>query len=378
VEFNFEKTTTPVPRLKRRSLKAKTAGLTPAKPPVAARDLENEATPLTGEKAARAIAPAPETVETFKVVPSAVPRTTQVAPPRTAAPVNGTAASRPASSSSTAAAASTAPAQKSAATAPAAATGQKVNIALTSPPKTTLSSPAASSAKPSPHGTRPATLYYTSPPRKEASDSMKTTPSASPNGTATTSSTSNASASRPASSASTAAASTTRPAPTAAATRPANSSFDYRANVERQSREQKSVGNILAYFVYGLVAVFILGAILAGYGAYTINKQLHDQSTSISSLDDKYTEKVNLLTTELASTQDQLTQSQAQVTRQQELLTKQEEEIGQLRAALAASNAASAEAIHAEARIRAQEAAVLRARIRDLEYRTSTQTFSRP
>ena len=38
----------------------------------------------------------------------------------------------------------------------------------------------------------------------------------------------------------------------------------------------------------------------------------------------------------------------------------------------------SGEAIHAEARTRAQEAAVLRARIRDLEYKTTTETLSRP
>jgi hypothetical protein len=390
IEFNFDKPAPDSPRLKRRSLKGKSSGLKPATPPVTARDLENEAPPLTAEQAAGLASPLPDTKEAPKLVPQSQPRPIPVAPPRTTPVVAGTAAPKPANGlTSTAASTTTAPVQKPVPAAPS-STGQKVAITLTSPQKVTTPAAAgnttAAKAATSPHGTRPATLYYTNAtpqPRKEAPESMKPNINASPSGATTTSSTSHASATRPAGTASTAsttAASATRPAGTAAspASRAAASSFDYRANVERQSREQKSVGNILAYFVYGLIAVFVLGAILAGYGAYTINKQLHDESTSISSLDAKYTQKVDLLTTELSSTQDQLTQTQAQLTRQQDLLTKQEEEISQLRTAISAASSASADAIHAEARARAQEAAALRARIRDLEYRTSTQTFTRP
>ncbi len=285
------------------------------------------------------------------------------------------------------------------------ATGLKVNIALNAQQKPTVSArPAGSSA--SPHGTRPATLYYTSQPKKEASNSMKPTNNASPSAAAPTSSASSASTARPAQAANTsasaarpvastgptnAAASTARPVNTPGAanvtssatrpttvnstpaSRPASANFDYRANVERQSREQKSVGNILAYVVYGIGFFFLISVVLASYGAYTINRQLHDQATSISSLDDKYAGKVADLGKQLATTQDNLNVAQAQINRAQDLINKQEDEINQLHAALAAASSANSDAVHAEVRARAQEAASLRARIRDLEYRMSMQ-----
>jgi uncharacterized coiled-coil protein SlyX len=405
IEFNFDKPGSEVSRLKRRSLKGKTPGLKPANAPAAARELEREAPPLTADEAARPAAPVPDTKETSKIQ-AEPPRSTPVAPPRTTPAASATApaaikeepAQRPASTASIptpTATNATAPAQKTS-PAPAAtsgASGQKVNIALTSQHKATVATVAvlaASDAK-SPHGTRPATLYYTSQPKKEALNSMKPTTSASPASTATTSSTSAASASRPVSNASSASAasaarpvnntgatasSATRPAASAAtsATRPAATNFDYRSNVERQSREQKSVGSILAYFVYGLVAVFIIGASLAGYGAYTINQQLHDQSTSLSSLDSKYDGKVAALNKELAATQDTLAQAQAQISREQDVINKEQEQLNQLVTQLN-DNAA---ALKSERSARQSEAASLRARIRDLEYKTSVQNLSHP
>jgi hypothetical protein len=173
--------------------------------------------------------------------------------------------------------------------------------------------------------------------------------------------------------------SATRPAAAAGAStaRAAATNVDYRANVERQSREQKSVGSLLSYFVYGLIAVFLLGAGLATYGAVIIFDKLHDQSTSLADLDARYAAKVDGLNKQIASTQDTLTQAQAQIGRQQDLLGKQEEEINQLRTAINAASSASAEAIRAEAKTRAQEDAAMRARVRDLESKT-TDSFTRP
>jgi hypothetical protein len=371
-ELNLETAPPARPRIKRRSLKAKAPGLQPANAPAAARELEQEAPPLSADQATRAALPVPDGRPTARIVTAPPPRTTPAAPPRTTPAVSAAMpaqASRPATTSASGAGVA---ASKPVSTGP---SGQKVNIALTAPQKASVTSPSTS-----PHGTRPATLYY-STPRKEATPSMKPHTNASPSpATSTSSAGSSASAARPATSAATAAAanpSATRPAASApaAASRPAATNFDYRTNVERQSREQKSVGNILAYFVYGLAILFLLTACLAGYGAYTINKQLRDESTSISGLDDKYAAKVAELNKEIATTQDTLIQAQATIGRQQELLNKQEEEIGQLRTAINAASSASAEAIQHEAHARAQDTAALRARVRDLENKTTFQHY---
>ncbi|HEX4140599.1 MAG TPA: hypothetical protein VHY09_09650, partial [Candidatus Methylacidiphilales bacterium] len=335
------------------------------------RDLEKEAPPLTAEEVAK---------------PDAPPRSTPVAPPRTtpAVPAN-TAASSANSATVAQKAANTAGIKTTAATGVTpSATGQKVNIDLNAQHKATVSAPAAN-ASTSPHPTRPATLYYTSQPKKEATDSMKTTPTAGSAATPTSSSSAarpanaanaSAAATRPAAATTANSAATARPSTlnSTTASRPTGGGFDYRANVERQSREQKSVGSILSYFVYGLIAVFVIGAGLATYGSVVIFGQLHDHATSISGLDAKYAQKDADLTKTVLTMQDTLSQANATIARQQDLLSKQEEEINQLRTAINTASSASADAIHAESRARAQEAANLRARIRDLEYKTSIQT----
>ena len=405
IEFNFEKPGSEIPRIKRRSLKSKTPGLQAATPSPAARELESEAPPLSAEQAAKPSEPA---AGTAPVRSEPAPKTAPVAPPKTTPtaaaqrPVNATTSVASSSGQKSAIAEGDKPSTANGNGVTPVASGQKVNIALTSHQKATAAVLAASEAR-SPHGTRPATLYYTSQPKKEAASSMK------PNSTATSATTpvssSSASATRPASAATstttaaarpaTAATSATRPATTAsataarpataaatptAATRPSGGGFDYRANVERQSREQKSVGSIISYVVYGLIAVFVIGAGLATYGTVVIFDRLHDHATSISSLDDKYAQKDAELTKAIVTTQETLAQAKATIAQQQDLLNKQEEEISQLHAAINTASSASADAIHAEARARANEAAALKARIRDLEYKTSIQngTSARP
>ena len=216
----------------------------------------------------------------------------------------------------------------------------------------------------SPHGTRPATLYYSSQPRKETeapSSPMKSIPTVT-------------SASSP--SASTAQTSSPRPT-TASTSRPA-STVDYRANVERQSREQKSVGNILAYVVYALIAFFVISAGLAGYGAKVIFDRLHDQSATVSDLDARYSAANKDLNAKLAATQDTLTAAQAQIARQQDLIVQQQQDINKqqqdINKLISATND-NTSALRTERATRAQEAANLRGRIRDLEERPSTQKY---
>jgi hypothetical protein len=133
--------------------------------------------------------------------------------------------------------------------------------------------------------------------------------------------------------------------------------------VERQSREQKSVGNILTYAVYALIGFFVLGAALAGYGTKVIFDRLHDQSQTVSDLDARYATANKDLNAKLATTQDTLTQAQAQIARQQDLILKQQEELNRL---IAATND-NANALKAEKQARTQETAALRGRVRDLE-----------
>ncbi len=362
-EFNFAKPTEENPRIKRRSLKPKPGGLIkPSSPtPSAARELEREAPPLSPQQ----VEAKAQVVEAAKVKAASSP----VAPPRT------TPAMAPAATTSQPVAASTVP---KTVTAPAPTISQATSlsaVAKTTPaPESTTTSAATSSPAPtsttspsirstatpttSPHGTRPATLYYSSSqPRKDTeAPPMKTIPTASP-----------ASSS---SSATAVATTTVRPTPTSSTARPA-STVDYRANVERQSREQKSVGSILSYVVYGLIAFFVISAGLAIYGADVIFKQLHDQSLTVSDLDARYAAADKDLNAKLASTQDTLTAAQAQIARQQDVILHQQEDINKLIAA----TTDNANAVKAEKAARAQETANLRARVRDLEERPTTQKY---
>jgi hypothetical protein len=324
-EFNFAKPAAENPRIRRRSLKTKPGSL--LKPitgtPPAARDLEREAPPLSAEQVVK---PPSQKVEEVKVAPVAKIAEPAPAPPKVTPSVTSTSSFSPASSSTTPKATAT--------------------------PATSTSGPASS-----PHGTRPATLYYSSNPRKdkEATLPMKTIPTASP------ASSSSASATTLPSSVARAATSSPRPA----------STVDYRANVERQSREQKSVGNLLTYVVYALIGFFVISAGLAAYGADVIFKQIHDQSVTVSDLDARYAAATKDLNAKLATTQDTLSQADAQIARQQDLILKQQEELNRLIAA----TSDNASALKTEKQARVQEAASLRERVRDLEYRTSTLKY---
>lgn len=298
-EFEFAQSAPSSPRIKKRSLKAKKA----------AEDLPQEAPPHSATEARPEYKPTPEQ-DADAEINSAV-KITEPAPSRTY--------TRPATSS-------------------------------TSRPTTSTSTPSTS-----PHGTRPATLYYSTGVRKDKEEPspMKSTPTAT---TAPSSSTTPLS-------------STT--ARSTAATRPATIS-DYRTNAERQSREQKSVGNLLSYVVYGLVAMFVIGALLAGYGTYVLSEQIKGQNVTIGGLQSHFEAENKDLTVKLAATIDALSQSQAQISRQQQLIVQQQDTINKL---ISTTNDNSS-VIRQERQVRAQETAAIRARLKDLEYSgTSTRKY---
>ena len=362
-EFNFAKAEAPTPRIRRRSLKSKPGALikNASGTPPAARELEREAPPLSAEQAAqsRAVSVA---AASDAILPDVEPvkEKAKEAAPRTAETVSPVKPRQ--TSESPAQEVKTNGASKVAETVsvppkvtPTVAKAPSEPAQTTPAAKTASAATPASTSATSPHGTRPATLYYSSTTRKEEAPApMKTIP------TASTTSSSSASSTTPAStSVARATTSPSRPSPT----------VDYRANIERQSREQKSVGNILSYVVYALIAFFVISAGLAAYGADVIFKQLHDQSVTVSDLDARYAAANKDLNAKLASTQDTLTQAQAQIARQQDVIVKQQEELNRL----IATTTETDNSLKQERQARAQETANLRARVRDLENRATYQ-----
>jgi cell division protein FtsB len=188
-------------------------------------------------------------------------------------------------------------------------------------------------------------------------------------------------ASRPASStaASGATAGATRAVSTTVAgpsstSRPANVS-DYRSNIERQSREQKSVGGILNIIVYALIALFVCGGLFAAYGAHDVYKQLSAQSTTVSELDSRYSAANQQLTDQLKTTQQSVDALQGQLSHAQELLVRQNDVLTKIQASLDAQSEALRQeraTRAAETSIRAQENSVLRARLHALENKNET------
>ncbi len=119
--------------------------------------------------------------------------------------------------------------------------------------------------------------------------------------------------------------------------------------------------------VYALAACFVFAIVLAAYGGYTITRQIHQQSVTLTDLDSRYNAENKALTDQLKASNDSLTealsQTQAQLVRQQGLLARQEEMINKL----SAEDDANAALLRQERIARAAETATLRARMRSLE-----------
>jgi hypothetical protein len=242
-------------------------------------------------------------------------------------------------------------------------------------PSTQAARPASASHQPTYQ--RPATTPMQTSPTSRPASTPQHNPTrpvgASTAGTTSSHATQQAPASRPAgaapSSTGAARAVSTTVAGPSAASRPGGVS-DYRANIERQSREQKSIGGILNLIVYALIAIFVLGAGLAGYGAHVIFKQLNAQSTTVSELDSRYSAANEELNAQLKTTAQAVLQLQEQVNRDQDLALKQQDTIGKLQAELATDTESLRQeraARSTETSIRISETSALRARLRALE-----------
>lgn len=108
-------------------------------------------------------------------------------------------------------------------------------------------------------------------------------------------------------------------------------SSSYTRNVERQSREQKSMNNLLSGVgLFLLVLVLIVGA-SAGFGGYVIWKQIQDQAVTVNQLDVKYAAAVSALN-------QNLTLSNEQIAAHQSALSALREETASLKSQLAASS----------------------------------------
>jgi Skp family chaperone for outer membrane proteins len=187
------------------------------------------------------------------------------------------------------------------------------------------------------------------------------------------------SASRPAGAATSSAprtVSTTVAAPSSSSSRPAGVS-DYRSNIDRQSREQKSIGGILNLIVYGLIAFFVLAALLAAYGANDVYKQLHQQSVTVTDLDSRYSAANQQLDDQIKREYQARKDLEAQLNRTQELAVREQDSITKLQAALDAQTDALRQeraTRAAETSIRVSENSALRARVRALEEKNE-QTY---
>jgi hypothetical protein len=185
-----------------------------------------------------------------------------------------------------------------------------------------------------------------------------------PSGTTTSAAASPA----PASSGASRAISTTIASP-ASSSKPAGVS-DYRSNIDRQSREQKSIGGILNFIVYALIGLFVVGTALAAYGAHDVYRQLRSQSVTVSDLDTRYSAANQQLNDQLKVTEQSVIQLQNELAHSQELALRQQDAIGKLQTSLDAETAALREeraTRAAETSIRESETSTLRSRIRNLE-----------
>jgi hypothetical protein len=147
----------------------------------------------------------------------------------------------------------------------------------------------------------------------------------------------------------------------------ASTASDFRANIDRQSREQKSVGDVLTYIVYAIGALLVISAGLAIYGGYTLSRQIHQQSVTVSDLDARYAAENKTLNAALGATDDALAEAQAQIHRQEDMITRQQDTINKL----VVTNDEIVNALKAERLTRASETANLRARVRSLEDETT-------
>jgi hypothetical protein len=97
---------------------------------------------------------------------------------------------------------------------------------------------------------------------------------------------------------------------------------EFRKNVERQSREQKAVGDVLSWVGYSLLGGLIIVALMAGFGGYTLYRMIQDQSVTVAQFDAKYGAETASLHENVKDLEQELTQSRSLAARQQDQITR--------------------------------------------------------
>jgi hypothetical protein len=97
---------------------------------------------------------------------------------------------------------------------------------------------------------------------------------------------------------------------------------DFRRNAERQSKEQKTFGNVLATITYSILIAFVLVTALAGYGGYILLKRIRTQETSLAELDHRYEAELVATKEDLKRTSNFAQQLQGDLARQQEQISR--------------------------------------------------------
>ena len=342
-ELNLVQADTQKPRLKRRNLKAKPAALDPLPDAPKAAPVSTSSVVPAATASATLPAPAPSAL--------AAPAEPTVTPSNSAVNPNPNSNPSPSSNAHPSTLYYSGGVRKEKESAPPMkpSSSSTAPFSPARPASASPSSTASAQARPASNATAPSAAV---PARSAAAPTAASASSARP-AAASSSST----AARPA---------TAAPVTAAAPVRPTSVS-DYRANIERQTREQKTFGGILNVVVGVLIVLFLLGFSLAGYGTYILSKQIHQQSATMADLDSRYTEQNRSLSVQLKSTNDTvsdaLAQARAQVQRQQEVIARQQESINKL----TQDDAANASALRLERQARASENSSLRVRIRNLE-----------
>lgn len=99
---------------------------------------------------------------------------------------------------------------------------------------------------------------------------------------------------------------------------------DFRRNAERQVREQQATGSILSGIAYALLAAIILVASLSAFGGYVMWRQIQNNATTVTQLNDK-------LNAEVAALREEAVEVRRA---NDEVIKRQQEQVNRLTSAL--------------------------------------------
>ncbi|MDK3157179.1 hypothetical protein QPK87_11400 [Kamptonema cortianum] len=144
---------------------------------------------------------------------------------------------------------------------------------------------------------------------------------------------------------------------------PFTSTSNYARNVERQSKEQKSMNTILSGVGLFLLILVVLFGATAGFGGYVLWKEIQNQQVTVGRLDEKYAAAVSGLDGKLAG-------AGQEISALQQAAIAQRDEIVSLKTQLSA--------ITSQLRNTQREAEVYKGRVQELERSIRNRTATTP